>query len=118
MRAASAENPSSQGSLPLTCRLQTYNPSDKPPKKPRRGPNCGAPTPTPVPLRISYSLSNSVDDVEACGQRAGARHVKHMRHAEIDLRVVRQVGAVRNRPLAVRRSTRSARSPEPREDRR
>ena len=54
---ASAENPSSQGSLPLTCRLQTYNPSDKPPKKPRRGPNCGAPTPTPVPLRISYSLS-------------------------------------------------------------
>ncbi len=24
-----------------------------PPKKPRRGPYCGAPTPTPVPVRIS-----------------------------------------------------------------
>jgi hypothetical protein len=29
-------------------------------KKPRRGPNCGAPTPTPVPSRISYSRSNAL----------------------------------------------------------
>jgi hypothetical protein len=30
-----------------------YSDFDRPKKKPRRGPNCGAPTPTPVPLRIS-----------------------------------------------------------------
>ncbi len=29
-----------------------HSASDRPPKNPRRGPNCGAPTPTPVPLRI------------------------------------------------------------------
>src|SRR5690242_16242182 len=34
------------------------NGQDTPTKKPRRGPNCGAPTPTPVPLRIWYTVSN------------------------------------------------------------
>src|ERR1700687_3118572 len=34
--------------------------TDKPPKYPRLGPNCGAPTPTPVPSRISYFSSKTL----------------------------------------------------------
>jgi len=33
---------------------------ERPKKKPRRGPNCGAPTPMPDPSRISYSLSKTL----------------------------------------------------------
>ena len=45
--------PRSTTSVTVLVNRRAQSASDRPPKNPRRGPNCGAPTPTPVPLRIS-----------------------------------------------------------------
>src|SRR5580698_1759242 len=44
--------------LRMSQRLSAQIDFDRPKKKPRLGPHCGAPTPTPVPSRISYFVSN------------------------------------------------------------